>query len=132
MHPCTEEAQDRRQSVITGSSDTKTSACESSYFSHCQQVYGDKSPFIGAKHWRHTPPFTTIGVLSLAWQIQGQSLLAIPAFGADKCSVEALGGCRSVLTFRMSSLAEWDIRILSHQAGHLVFMYCLPWLESSL
>lgn len=37
-----------------------------------------------------------------------------------------------VLTFRMSSLAEWDIRILSHQAGHLVFMYCFPWLESSL
>lgn len=63
---------------------------------------------------------------------QGQSLSALPTFGAAKCSVEASGGCRSVLTFRMSSLAEWDIRILSHQAGHLVFMYCLPWLESSL
>lgn len=34
--------------------------------------------------------------------------------------------------FRMSSLAVWDMRILSHQAGHLVFMYCFPWLESSL
>lgn len=44
----TEVAQDRRQLVIIGSSDTKRNACESSPFSHCQWVYGDKSPFLGA------------------------------------------------------------------------------------
>lgn len=60
VHPCTEEAQDRRQSVTSGSSDTKRSACESSPFSHYQQVCRDKFPFLGAKHWRYTPPFTTM------------------------------------------------------------------------
>lgn len=35
-------------------------------------------------------------------------------------------------TFKTRSLAELERRILSHQAGHLVFMYCFPWLLSSL
>ena len=30
------------------------------------------------------------------------------------------------LTFKKRSLAEADMRIRSHQAGHLVFMYCFP------
>lgn len=56
----TEVAQVRRQLIIIGSSDTKRNACGSSSFSHCQWVYGAKSPFLGAKHWRHTPLFTAI------------------------------------------------------------------------
>lgn len=30
------------------------------------------------------------------------------------------------LTFKTRSLAEEERRIRSHQAGHLVFMYCFP------
>lgn len=36
------------------------------------------------------------------------------------------------LTLRISSLADGDMRTRSHQAGQRVFMYCFPWLESSL
>ena len=41
-------------------------------------------------------------------------------------------GVALALTFRISSLADGDMRTRSHHAGHRVFMYCLPWPESSL
>lgn len=64
MHPHTEEAQDWGQSVIIiGSSDNKRSAREISSFSHCQQVYGDKSPP------EAQPSVYYHGVLSPAWQV---------------------------------------------------------------
>lgn len=46
-------------------------------------------------------------------------------------SQDKVGACPP-LTLRISSLADGDMRTRSHQAGHRVFMYCLPWLQSSL
>ena len=136
-----EAAQERWQAASVGSSDTKGSVCESSCFGNCQWVNWDKSTFSAGKHWRDNslilPWYAVFRLVSVCYRqlkIQGQAEVYQPCLPLSKINTtwRQRGGCRSVLTFRMSSLAEWDIRILSHQAGHLVFMYCFPWLESSL
>jgi len=137
----TEAAQERSQAASVGSSDTKRSSCESSCFGNCQWVNWDKSTFLAGNHWRRNslllPQYAVSSLASVCyWQlkIEGQAEVCQPYLPLLKTNTpqRRWEGCRPVLTFRMSSLAEWDIRILSHHAGHLVFMYCFPWLESSL
>lgn len=57
---------------------------------------------------------------------------AVDEGGADACWWRWWSVDGERLTFKTRSLAEVERRILSHQAGHLVLMYCFPWLLSSL
>lgn len=82
VHPCTEEAQDRRQSVTSGSSDTKRSACESSLLVTISRFIGTNPP-----SWVQSTGGTPLHLLPWcavsSLETQGQSPPAIPAFGAD-------------------------------------------------
>lgn len=133
MHPHTEETQDRRQSSLAAQK-AKEVLVKAHFLVTVSMFMGTNPP-----SWVQSTGGTPLHLLPWCavstWQVFATGKLKDRVFQSHPPLVQLNAVWRhwgSVLTFRMSSLAEWDIRILSHQAGHLVFMYCFPWLESSL